>query len=248
MIHLKKGHSQFADVPALKKSFPHVIDYHWSKPYRCIDRDCDFDVVYPRRVLIISLHPFAKKLLALPNTKKKLTELGYMREDENLDTLSWYRVCVLNLFQPSDYLMSYLKPYLDRLKDRYVIGMHARMGDGAGKWHEKVAFIKMGSVRYQVPIIQKMLNRHPNSLFFLSTDSDKIENFMKKRLGESLVTVDSLPRMHVGRYTVEELGVIRSFMDIYLLGQCDYLYVTPGSGFSRMGIAFSSKKQTVISL
>ena len=50
------------------------------------------------------------------------------------------------------------------------------------------------------------------------------------------------------RYTVEELGVIRSFMDIYLLGQCDYLYVTPGSGFSRMGIAFSSKKQTVISL
>ena len=54
--------------------------------------------------------------------------------------------------------------------------------------------------------------------------------------------------MHVGRNDADEMGVIRSFMDMYLLGQCDYMYVTRGSGFSRMGVAFSSKRHTVVSL
>ena len=71
---------------------------------------------------------------------------------------------------------------------------------------------------------------------------------MKKQFGHSLVIVDSLPRMHVGRNDADEMGVIRSFMDMYLLGQCDYMYVTRGSGFSRMGVAFSSKRHTVVSL
>ncbi len=243
-----KGKSPFANVPILKTSFPHVIDYHWSNTYSGIDTETDFDALYPHRVLVLSIHPFAKKLLALPSSKRKLIELGYINENEDLEKKSWYRMCALNLFQPSDYLMNYLKPYLDRFKDHFVIGMHARMGEGLGKWHEKTTFIKLGSVRYQIPIIQKMLSQHRKTLFFLSTDSDKVESMMKKQFGHSLVIVDSLPRMHVGRNDADEMGVIRSFMDMYLLGQCDYMYVTRGSGFSRMGVAFSSKRHTVVSL
>ena len=126
--------------------------------------------------------------------------------------------------------------------------MHARMGEGAGKWREGKTFVKIGSVRYQIPGIQKRLKSHPGSLFFLATDSDKVEKMMRTALGKAVVTVNNLPRMHVGRRDAEEAGVLRSLLDLYLLGECDFLYVTPDSGFSRIGTAFNKKKVTVVFL
>ena len=162
--------------------------------------------------------------------------------------MQWYRVCVTNLFQPSDHLQSFLTPYLNQFQGRYVIGMHARMGEGAGKWREGKTFVKIGSVRYQIAGIQKRLRQHPKSLFFLATDSDRVEKMMRKALGKVVVTVSNLPRMHVGRRDAEEAGVLRSMMDLYLLGECDFLYVTPDSGFSRIGTAFNRKRATVVFL
>ena len=157
-------------------------------------------------------------------------------------------MCLTNVFQPNDYLMSYLQPYLDLFKGHYIIGLHARMGQGASKWHDGKKFLKMGSVTYQVEGIRQLMNKKKNALLFLSTDSDKVEAYYKLQFSTDLVMVDSLPLMHVGKSRVEENGVIRSFLDIYLLGQCNFLYLTPDSGFSYAGLAMNRKNPVVVYL
>lgn len=122
------------------------------------------------------------------------------------------------------------------------------MGQGASKWHDGKKFLKMGSVTYQVEGIRQLMNKKKNALLFLSTDSDKVEAYYKRQFSTDLVMVDSLPRMHVGKSCVEENGVIRSFLDIYLLGQCNFLYLTPDSGFSYAGLAMNRKNPVVVYL
>ena len=254
----KPSISPFAYNPSLTSHFHHFIDYHWSKPYPGISTDVNFNKYYSSSVLITSLHDFAGKVLQLPSSKERLQELGIIRNQSSLSSrlqsqsqsqsMEWYRICVNNLLQPSDLVKSYLAPYLSRFEGRYIIGMHVRMGEGAGKWKEGKTFVKIGSVRYQIPGIQKRLKSHPGSLFFLATDSDKVEKMMRTALGKAVVTVNNLPRMHVGRRDAEEAGVLRSILDLYLLGECDFLYVTPDSGFSRIGTAFNKKKVTVVFL
>ena len=92
------------------------------------------------------------------------------------------------------------------------------------------------------------MHKKKNALLFLSTDSDKVEAYYKSHFPNNLVIVDSLPRMHVGKSCVEENGVIRSFLDIYLLGQCNFLYLTPESGFSYAGLAMNRKNPVVVYL
>lgn len=183
-------------------------------------------------------------ILALNSTQSRISEIT----SKKLSGLSWYRLCLTNVFQPNDYLMSFIQPYLDRFKDHYVIGFHARMGQGVGKWHDGKTFLKMGSVTYQVSGIKKLMEKKGNAVLFLSTDSDKVEKHFQMRFRNRLIVVDSLPRMHVGKSKVDEMGVIRSFVDMYLLGQCNYLYLTPNSGFSYAGLALNRKNPVVVYL
>lgn len=195
----------------------------------------------------MSMHQFAGDVLKLPSSQRKLHALGFRNSYKYpLDALSWYRCCVQNVFQPSAYVLEVARPYLERLEGRRVIGIHARMGNNNGKWHESTVFLKMGNVVHQIPKIREALKKDPESRIFLSTDSDKVESLFKREFREFLVIVDSLPRMHVGKGSVNEAGVMRSFIDIYLLGQCNVLYLTPRSGFSHIGLAMNNKHPVVV--
>ena len=163
-----------------------------------------------------------------------------------MSELSWYRVCVNNVFQPSEYLMEVIEPFLKQFEDRFVVGVHARMGNLNANWHESTVFLKMNSVVQQLPKIRKALQKEARSCVFLSTDSNKVEALFRRQFKDSLILVDSLPRMHVGKGMVKEVGVLRSFIDLYLLGQCNVLYLTPSSGFSHMGLAMNAKNPSVL--
>ena len=193
------------------------------------------------------MHPFAQEVFQLNSTQKKLMSIGLARNVSTIfPSLVWYRICLKNMFRPSQQMMEYLSPYLERFRGKYVIGMHARMGSGAATWHDGTKFLKITMVTSKVLEIKRKMRWRKDSVFFLSTDSDNVERYFKKRFGAAVIVVDSFPRMHVGKKGVSEVAVIRSFMDIYLLGQCNFLYLTPGSGFSTAGLAINTKKPKVV--
>ena len=195
---------------------------------------------------MISYHPFSQEVFQLNSTKKRIVEIGLTQKESTVfPSLSWYRICMRNLFRPSPPLMELLQPYLDKMKGRYVIGMHARMGNGAAAWQDGTKFMKTKKVTSKIFEIKRKLRWRKDSLFFLSTDSEKVESFFRKRLHDSILIVDDFPRMHVGKRGVNEMAVLRSFMDIYLLGQCKYLYLTAGSGFSTAGLAMNGRNPKV---
>lgn len=237
----------YSSNPSLKRSFAHVINYSWEGRYAGIHRETNFSAAYPGNLLVISMHQFAGEVLKLPSAQRKLHALGVTRSAAHrLDELSWYRLCAQNVFRPSAHVMEVARPYLKRMEGREVVGVHARMGNHNGKWHESTVFLRMGNVAKQVPKIHAALKKDPESRVFLSTDSDKVEALFKREFGDSLVIVDSLPRMHVGKSSANEAGVMRSFVDLYLLGQCNVLYLTPRSGFSHIGLAMNRKNPVVV--
>lgn len=223
-----------------------MIDFHWSREFPGIHSEVDFDAEYPKTLLVISYHPFSHEVLQLNSTKKKLAQIGLTQpKSVEFSSLSWYRICMRNVFRPSPPLMELLQPYLDRFKGHYLIGMHARMGNGAAAWQDGTKFMKIKKVTNKIFEIKRKLRWRRDALFFLSTDSEKVESFYRKRLHESMIVVDDFPRMHVGKRGVNEMAVLRSFMDIYLLGQCKYLYLTAGSGFSTAGLAMNGRNPKV---
>ena len=53
-----------------------------------------------------------------------------------LTTRSWYPICLRSVFQPSDFLMSFLNPFLTLFKDHFMIGMHIRMAGSLSVWKD----------------------------------------------------------------------------------------------------------------
>ena len=242
---IPKSASPFTFAPDIRNRFRNVIDYHWTHVFPCISYEAYFDVVYPRNTLVLSLHYFSENLLKLASSKRTLKRMGI---EETMTQDAWYRICVSNVFEPSERVMALIRPYLDRMKDKFVIGMHLRMGGKAAKWVDNSKFITTKSVMLQFATIAKLLHQHRSAVLFLSTDSDATEKLIRKQFGEVVLMVTDFPQSHVGKKGADEGGVIRSLMDLYLLGQCDYLFLTRASGFSRIGLAYNKKNPVVVYL
>ena len=240
-----KNASPFTFAPDIRNRFRNVIDYHWSQLIPCISYEGYFDSLYPRNTLIRSLHCFSESLLKLESSKKRLKAIGV---EDTMTQDSWYRICVSNVFEPSEKVMRFIRPYLDRMNGHYVIGMHLRMGGKAANWVDNSRFITTRTVTYQFATIAKLLHRHPNSVLFLSTDSNAAEKMIRNEFGDAVLMVTDFSQAHVGKKGADEGGVIRSLMDLYLLGQCDYLFLTRNSGFSRIGLAYNRKNPVVVYL
>ena len=242
---IPKKASPFTFAPDIRNRFRNVIDYHWTRPFPCINYEGYFDAVYPRNTLVLSLHYFSESLLRLPSSEKTLKDMGV---EETMTQDSWYHICVSNVFEPSEKVITLIRPYLEQMNGKYVIGMHLRMGGKAAKWVDNSKFITTKSVMFQFATIAKLLHQHRNSVLFLSTDSDATEKLIRKQFGKVVLMVTDFPQSHVGKKGADEGGVIRSLMDLYLLGQCDYLFLTRASGFSRIGLAYNKKNPVVVYL
>lgn len=67
---------------------------------------------------------------------------------------------------------------------------------------------------------------------------------MRKKFPGMVVTTKQFKRSHVGgvratKYTEE--SVLKAVLDQMLLGKCDFLFLTPRSGFSKMGLYYAEE-------
>ena len=201
---------------------------------------------YPGSLAISSMHMFHKLVLRLKTTRTKLLEMrGGNASYPWITEGSWYGICAKSLFQPSDYVMSYLRPYLKYFQNGPVLGIQVRSGGKTSDWKDGSYFkVNKEVVRKNGPRIHQILIKRPNMRIFLSTDSDEIEDYIRFKYGRKVITVNTLPRNHVGRFP-SEAALLRTYMDLYLLGQCKYLFLTKRSGFSRTGLAMNANNPEV---
>ena len=150
---------------------------------------------------------------------------------------NWIGVCVQSMFCPSEYAMHFIQPYLDRFQGHYIFGMHIRSGGRQADWRDGKFDMKPSTVwKYSKHILKLM--KKQKSLLFLSSDSQELATIVKHMIGKRVIMVTNLPTGHSGRSPNEGI-LLRSFMDLYLLGQCDSLYLTRTSGFSFIAGAFN---------
>ena len=224
----------------------HYIDYdNLDQGYPGLFQEGNLNEEFPGSIAVASLNSFLHRAFYLKSTQQILEEIRgdaptpWMREG------NWYGVCAKSLFQPSDYVMRYLRPFLELFKKGPVLGLHVRSGGKTANWKDAGYFgVNPTVVKRNGPKIHQILARNAKTMLFLSTDSDEVEEFVRARYGRKVISVSSLPRNHVGKFPSEG-SVMRSYLDLYLLGQCDYLFLTRRSGFSQMGLAMNAKHPEV---
>ena len=229
------------------KTVDHVIEFdNRDFGFTGIFEEGDLNKAYPGSLLITSLHMFSMLTVKLETYTNKLTSIFRGSIPESITNSDrWYDICIPSLFQPSDYTLQFLNPYLKIFRNHKVLGIHVRSGGSTSNWKDGGYFkVTEAVVRKHLPRIHNILQKHYNMKIFLSTDSDRIEQFLVSRYGSRVILVKEFPRSHVGK-NPSEASLMRSYMDLYLLGQCDYLYLTRRSGFSRMGRAFNMKNPPI---
>lgn len=207
--------------------------------------DGDLNAAYPGSLVICSLHTFAKYLFRSKGVVQRMASFQEgLPYAEKVMEPNWYSVCARGLFQPSAYLQRFIDPYLQLFKGHRVLGVHVRSG-GQAKWKDAGYFkLTPYMVKRHSRKIHDLMRDSRLDLLFLSTDSDLIESQLRQRFGSVMITVKSFPREHVGKDPTES-GLIRSLLDLFLLGQCDELLLTKRSGFSQTALALNGKNPPV---
>lgn len=88
------------------------------------------------------------------------------------------------------------------------------------------------------------MNANPTALVFLSTDSRLVETEIARWFPGKVKTSGELPRMHTGVKTTEA-GLMRAYLDVQLLANCDVLFLTKKSGVSRLSKLMSVKTPNI---
>ena len=152
----------------------------------------------------------------------------------------WYGSCMQSLFQPTEYLRGYLQPYLDLFARHSVLGIHIRSGDSA-KWKDGSFHLTPEVVTREFSRIDATLAIMNKPLIFLSSDSEMYRDLILQRYGDIVFTVSGLDLQHVGKSTTQS-GLLRAAMELQLIGNCDYLLLTPISGFGDCGKRLNRKR------
>ena len=125
-----------------------------------------------------------------------------------------------------------MDPFLPLFSEHFMIGMHVRMGGNYSVWNDKSIDMSEERVMEQREIIDAIIREHPNALILIATDTPSMESRFYNMYPGIVKTVGDLPRMHSGTMTTEA-GLMRSYLELFLLGQCDVLFLTKRSALSR---------------
>lgn len=199
---------------------------------------------YDKTVAINVGSPMSKYLFSLRRSKKFIQQTFGSSMNASAFRTSWYRNCFHSVFQPSDFILKYITPFLNFFNDHYMIGVHVRMRDNSSEWEEKTPYLTMENVTSQMDAIDRILQENSRAIVYLATDSRVVEKMMFNRFSDRLITAGNLPLMNTGNLT-NEAGSLRAFMDLYLLSRCQTLFLTKKSLLSRVAYLASMNSPIV---
>ena len=118
------------------------------------------------------------------------------------------------------------------------------MAGSLSVWKDDVSGVTGQRIQDRLPLLNSILHEHANAFIFLSTDSRDVERNMTLLYPGLVKTVGDLPRMHTGRLTTEA-GLMRVYLELFILSKCDVLFLTPGSALSRVSRLMNAKSPNV---
>lgn len=115
-----------------------------------------------------------------------------------------------------------IQRFIEENELRNCIGLHIRRTD-------HVWFMKNSHGTYTTDDhFEKIIKKHPNSKFFLSTDNLKTQNKFIQKFPNRIIIYETIPDTKSARKTSVEHAVI----DLFLLASCKTMYGSLGSSFS----------------
>lgn len=204
----------------------------------------DLNSAYSNEVVISVGTPMSKSLFALPRVQSFIKNTIHSSVNTSVFKATWHSHCFHSIFQPSDFIMKYLRPYLHFFDKHNMIGVQIRMKGNLSEWEEKEFYMTPELVEAQFDTMEGLLKNDPTAVIYLATDSLAMEKMVMERFPKRVITAGKLPIMHTGRYT-NEAGALRNFMDLYLLARCQTLFLTNKCSFSKFALIVNTKNPTV---
>lgn len=163
------------------------------------------------------------------------TEVTHTFLRQVLKPQPWVREIVDSIIQPH--------------QNKFLLGIHIRFGSSGGTFRDSHEFLKPQSVWLFATQAETVLKRKgirlEDSIWILSTDSDKAEEQLREKYGNIIVTNTSYKRGHSKTGAKNAEGYTRAVIDISLLSRCDYLILTRHSTFSEIAGMMSADMKNI---
>ena len=183
-------------------------------------------------------------------TINTLRQRNLIREDE---TVQHFITKVLRiLLNPSPHI---LKNVIDFSRSHFdhktVLGIQIRTGGCVANFQELKSMMSIQEIRqfpsYINNIMSKELLRIDNTVIFLSTDSDLVEEYIREQLNNDIeiITANIYKRSH-SRGKASEESISGALLDTLLLARADVLITCSGSGFGRVANTISLSRRKYI--
>ena len=218
------------------------IDYVPKKPLIGINEEGEFNQEYPNTLVLQAATPLAKPIFKLKSTKKFFKTMGLTKEELAWD--KWYEACIPSLFQPSEFAMRYINPFLEKIRNKYVIGIHIRMAGNYSLWKDSNAYLTMDDITNKMGEIEMEMISHTDAIIFLTTDSVIIEQQFSEKYPNRVVMANYLPQTLTGKHSTEA-GLMRVVIELFILGKSNSLFLTSRSTLSRVALAMNSMNPKV---
>ena len=194
------------------------------------------DSVYEGSILVRAHRVFGHQLLSKKSNKLILRKLGL---PIRMESEYWYDLCIPNLFQPSCYLESLIRPYQRKMKNKFVIGVHARLAGNVSEWGEFISYLSQEGLSMMIQKIREVAKTHPDYTVFIASDTLSVISLFRSSF-KNVISTSGYTLEHGGR-NPSRSGLILSALELFLLSRCDMLLLTKQSQFSSVAHHLSTR-------
>lgn len=180
------------------------------------------------------------------NTTRILRKYNLINSTENYE--DFLRDLLRILLNPSQDIADSVHYFLnDHFNEKVVLGIHFRTGGCIANFQEPKAMMTLKEIQAFPDYIMKIMKENhlkpKSTIIFLSTDSDRIEEYLRNTLDSRLeiITSQIYMRSH-SRGKAVSTAVKGAISDLFLLAQSNVLITCSGSGFSKIAFHLSSAK------
>lgn len=159
----------------------------------------------------------------------------------------YYRL--LNFFTLEESLQEKLDSIMRQWKDHYVVGLQIRVGLGNSAFLDNCKFLFERDIDTFIYYAQYYSNRTSlKPLWFVSTDSPKVEEELTKKYPQYVFSIKDLPLKHTKSlvYQYSEPASQRAILDNYLLSHSDLLLTTAWSSFGEIALGRMDSGNTIM--
>lgn len=180
-------------------------------------------------------------VLANPHIQDRVRRLNLTSEESTQIRL--FPLIYELLFRPTDEVTHLVDQLLVRLqtenaKQKHLVCLHLRQGKNPTIIHDKAMPYRDTMLDDVLQFLEANLTTSPQSMVFITSDSDQINQRVLNQYGPSRALAVPGPIIHIDRLSATDSiteqcqGFLKALADFYVLGECDTL-IMARSGFSQ---------------